>query len=75
MVQQVKNLLRWLWRCRFDPSPVQWVKDLVLLQLRDRLQLQLGFGLWPGNFHIQQVQPFKKKKKKRLQQKKEGSKN
>ena len=28
------------------PSPMQWVKDLVLLQL------WLGFHPWPGNFHM-----------------------
>ena len=28
----------------------QWVKDVVLLQLWSRLQLQLGFDPWPGNF-------------------------
>ena len=39
---------------------VQWVKDLVLPQLRHRLKLWLRFDPWPGNFHMQ---PKKKKKK------------
>ena len=32
---------------------VQWVRvrDPVLLQLQQRLQLQLRFDPWPGNFH------------------------
>ena len=29
---------------------MQWVKDLVLLQLWYRMQLQLGFDPWPRNF-------------------------
>lgn len=40
------------------PGLVQWVKD-PLLQLWCRLQLQLGFDPWPGNFHVLQVQPKK----------------
>ena len=39
-------------------GPVQWVKDLVLLQL------WLGFRPWPRNFHMLWVQPLGKKKKK-----------
>ena len=31
------------------PGPVRWVKDLVLLQLWYKLQLQLRFDPWPGN--------------------------
>ena len=42
----------------------QWVKDLVLLQLWYRSQLQLRFSPWPGNFHMPQAWPFKKIKKK-----------
>ena len=45
------------------PTVVQWVKDLVLLQLWLRLQLQLGFDPWPRNFHMPLVQPRKRKKK------------
>ena len=41
------------------PTVVQWVKDLVLLQLWHRLQLQLEFDPWPGNFHMLQVWPKK----------------
>ena len=32
----------------------QQVKDLVLLQLQYRLQLQLGFNPWPRKFHMLQ---------------------
>ena len=28
-------------------------------------QLRFGFNPWPGNFHVLQVQPFKKKKKRK----------
>ena len=44
------------------PSPAQWVKDLVLLQLWRRSQLQLGFSSCPGNFHVRQVWLKKEKK-------------
>ena len=47
------------------PAVPPWVKDLVLLQLWHRLQLQLRFDPWPGKFHIPiLVQP--KKEKNRL---------
>ena len=39
------------------PGPAQWVKHLVLPQLRHRLQLQRGSDAWPGS------QPKKKKTK------------
>ena len=35
----------------------QWAKDLGLLQVWRRSQLQLGFDPWPGNFHMLWVQP------------------
>lgn len=41
----------------------QWVKELALLQLCHRLQLQLRFNPWTGNFHMPWMQPKKKKKK------------
>ena len=44
------------------PTVTQWVKDLALLQLWHRLQLQLGFHLWTGNLHMPRV-PKKKKSK------------
>ena len=44
------------------PSPVQWVKDLSLLQLWHRLQLGLGFNPRPKNFHMLWGQPKRKKK-------------
>ena len=30
----------------------QWVKDPALPQLQHRSQLQCGFDLWPGKFHM-----------------------
>ena len=44
-------------------SPAQWVKDLALLQLWCKLQMQLGFDPWPQELHMPRVQPGKKKKK------------
>lgn len=38
---------------------VQWVKELVLLQLCRRLQLWLEFHPWPQNFHMPRVWPIK----------------
>ena len=49
-------------RCFKVPAVTQWVKDLVLLQLWSRLQLQLIFDPWPGNFHVPWVRPKKRKK-------------
>ena len=43
----------------------QWVKDLASSLLCFWSLLLLGFDPWPGNFHMPQAQP-KKKKKKRL---------
>ena len=31
------------------------LKDLALLQLHSRMQLQLGFSPWAGNSHVPQV--------------------
>jgi len=45
------------------PSPEQWVKDPVLLQLKHRLQRQLGFDPWPRNFRKPQLRPKKEKAK------------
>ena len=44
-------------------------KDPALLQLQLRLQLQLGFSPWPGNFHMPWVAALKKKKKERKKRK------
>ena len=44
------------------PGLLQWVKDPVLPQLWHRLQLHLGFYLRPGNFHMPDRRPKKKKK-------------
>ena len=41
------------------PKPAQWVKNSALPHLWCRLQMQLGFSPWIGNFHIVQVQPNK----------------
>ena len=38
------------------PHPLQWVKDLALLQLWHRSKLQLRFIHWPRNFHMLWVQ-------------------
>ena len=43
------------------PSPAQYVKNTILLQLWHRLQRQLGVIPWPRNFHLLWVQPKKKK--------------
>ena len=37
------------WDAGLIPGPVQWVKNLPLLQLWLGLQLQLGSDPWPGN--------------------------
>ena len=46
------------------PTVAQHVKDLSLQRLWYRLQLELRFDHWPGNFHMPQVWPKKKGKKK-----------
>ena len=57
-----------IWRCLFGgtgliPGLAQWVKVLVLPQLCHRSKLWLGFNPWPGNFHMPQVQPKRKKER------------
>ena len=42
------------------PTVAWQVKDQVLPQLWCRLKLQLGFCLWPGNFHLPWTRPKKK---------------
>ena len=65
-VVQWVNDLACLWGSAGSiPSLVQWVKDLALLQLWCRWQLWLRFSPWPGNLHMPQVWPKKKKRKKR----------
>lgn len=54
-VQQVKNPALFL-------SPVGWVKDPLSSQLWHRSQLQFVFHPSPGELHIQQMWPKKKKK-------------
>ena len=46
---------------RLIPTLAWWVTDPVLLQLWHRLQLQLSFNIWPGNFHTPWVWPNKEK--------------
>ena len=45
------------------PTPVQWVKDLVLLQLWCRSQLQLRINSWPENFQMPLGWPKQKTEK------------
>ena len=57
-----KTLRRLHWKgIRGFPPVMQWVKDLALLQLWCRSQLQLGFHSWPGNFTCRECSPKKKK--------------
>ena len=68
VVQWVKNLTAvaqvtatvWVW----GPAWCSGLKDLALPHLQHRSKLQLGLGPWPGNFHMPQVQPLKRKEKK-----------
>ena len=55
MVQWVNNPACLYGGTGLIPGPVQWLKDLALLQL------WLRFSLWPGNFHLLWVWPKKKK--------------
>ena len=58
--------LKKLFRKEGVPTVAQWVKDVVLLQLWYRSQLQLGFDPWPVNFHmVQGAASWKRKTKKR----------
>lgn len=61
VAQQVKDPApppQWLGS---DTSPEQWVKDLVLLQLLCRSQLQLRFSPWPRTFICHGIGKKKKK--------------
>ena len=49
-------------RIRGVPAVVQWVKDLSFFLRWLGSLLFFWFDPWPGNFHIQSVQPKKKKK-------------
>ena len=49
MAQWVNDLVCLCGTTSSIPGPVKWVKDLALLQLWHRLQLQLGFDPWPRN--------------------------
>ena len=62
MAQWVKDLALSLGSMGLIPGPVQWGKDVVLLQLWCGLQLQLRFDPWPGHFHMSQVQHRQTKK-------------
>ena len=54
------------------PRLAQQVKDLALLQLWCRSQLQLGFYLWSRNFHVPWGQPKRKKGKEGKNERKAG---
>ena len=41
-------------------AQIMGLKDVVLLQMWHRMQLQLGFNPWPGNFHMLWVRTLKK---------------
>ena len=49
-----------------SPTPHNGLEDPGSPQLWHRLQLWLGFNLWPGNIHMLQVQPLEKKKSKSI---------
>ena len=49
MVQWVKDPVLSLQGWGSEPGPAQWVKDLALLQLWCRSQLQLRSDPWPRN--------------------------
>ena len=57
------GILGALRRAGLNPSPAQWVKDPVLLQLWLRLQLRLGFNPWPRSSICLWAAKKKKKKK------------
>ena len=64
MVHQVKDPV---WSAAgLIPGLVQWVKDLTLPQLWHKLQLQLRFYPWSGNFQMPGVGLKKKKKKNQV---------
>ena len=52
-------------------NQVQWLKEPVLLKLRHRSQLRLGFNPWPRNFHMPQVKQEKRKEGRREERKEE----
>ena len=43
-----------------SPALCSELRDLGLLQVQHRSQLQLGLNLWPENFHMVWMWPFKK---------------
>ena len=63
VAQWIKNLTAGVWVAveAWAPSSAQHsgLKNLGLIQL------QLTFSLWPGNLHMPQVRPFKKRKKEK----------
>jgi len=67
VAQWVKNLTAVVWVTVevqvWSPAWHSGLKVLVLMPLHCRSQLWLGFSPWPGNFHMPQVPPLKKKKR------------
>ena len=62
------------WDAASIPGPVQWVKDLELLQLWHRSLLQLVSDPWSGNsICLEAAEKEKERKKKRMEGGKEGT--
>ena len=62
------------WDAGSIPSWAQWVKDLVLMQLQLRSQLQLGSDPWPSNSICHRAAKKKKTKTKTTKGRKKGKK-
>ena len=65
MVQGVEHLTAVAWVAAEvqirSPAWHSGLKDPELSKLWCRLQLRLGFSLWPGNFHMLWVWPLTQK--------------
>ena len=75
--QGVSAVVQWVrtWQCEHVgsiPSLAQWVKDLAVLQMYHRLQLQLRFDPWPVNTFAMGKE--KKRERKKEERKNEGNK-
>ena len=71
MAQWIKNptaALRVAWEVQVQSQDQgSGLRDPQLPQLRGRLQVELGFDPWPGNFHTLRVHKILKKKRKKLE--------